>query len=866
MKLKNIATSLIFGMLLGLAPQVASADVSLPAPPKFNDVSLEVLADNDFAVFMGNDQEITRLFYQNTFSWYAQVAGIKTLNVYPGPGETFVYIMPMGGDEYIPPSAGEGGQENWSGRLNNIYLLDYPGAEVAIGRRVPDPRDIIHFGYLLFNNYLPGFTTSANTIADGIFDPSESDVIAATKNLIWGPAVRSNSPDIKVPNISNPVSDCEVACRVERFVPPLPTDAWNFPDGSAVLFRYPISSANLPVNPGDRQVTVTWVDPTSGGTVDEYLIEYKETSQPDTAFKTFGRVPGTARSSTVTGLTNGTPYTLRVTAINSAGSASNLGRSVIPIGTPSRPSNQSYAADNGSVSINFSPPENDGGMAVTNYAYSIDDGANWVTRTPASVDSPITISGLTNNQNYSVRLRAINPYGAGQASLPIAVKPGLSTERTLTYVSGTLASVEGMPSGATLNEGDSFTVSPGPTRTNFTFTGWKDGTVAYAPGDTYTVGASNPTLTAQWVQNSLLGVTPGSRSRVLTWNITAGQSIDVTVAAGPDNSVRIQIPDGALPDGTEVIFWRLLNDDLAKERIDGSKDYLVNLAVTWSIGDDVTTPMDVVNATTPIVLTITNPNIAMGAKAWQIIGNNAQVIGTATRAGVLALQFTEDPVITAANMPPSPIFNTPVSTADGFTVDIINYDSAYTWDDPTVSAGVVSVTTTSGSIRSLVVTGLTVGQSATITQRLLHNSVYQTETVTGAALSPIPVRNSRAVTSIEPVSAAPTVSPGVSTSPTAKPKIIAGFKPGSWLLTKSIKKSLDSLLSTSAKVSEITCIGYTMGPTILKSDQNLANRRALAACSYLIEKAPAGTKIKIWGKTTRERSEGFRRVSVTITE
>lgn len=866
MKIKNIASALLLGMLLGMAPQLASANVTLPAPPKFDEVSLQVLADNDFAVFMGNDQEITRVFYQNTFSWYAQVDAIETLDVFPGPGETYVYIMPMGGDPYIEPNQGEGGQENWSGRLNNIYLLDYPGAEVAVGRSVPDDRDIKHFGYLLFNNYLSGFTTSADAIAWGTYDPSESEVIAATKNLLWSPALRSNSPEIKYSGINNPVSDCEVACKVERFVPPLPTDAWNFPDGSAVLFRYPISSANLPVNPGDRQVTVTWLDPTSGGAVDEYLIEYKETSQPDSAFKTFGRVPGTERSSTVTGLTNGTAYTLRVTAINAAGSASNLGRSVIPIGTPSRPSNQSYAADNGSVSINFSSPENDGGMAVTNYAYSIDDGATWVTRTPASVTSPITITGLTNNQPYSVRLRAINPYGAGQASLPIAVKPGLSTERTLTYVSGTLATVEGLPAGATLNEGDTFTVSPGPTRTNFTFTGWKDGTVSYAPGDTYTVGASNPTLTAQWVQNSLLGVTPGSRSKVLTWNITSGQSIDVTVAAGPDNSVRIQIPDGALPNGTEVIFWRLLNDDLARERIDSSKDYFVNLAVTWAIGDDVNTPMEVVNATTPIVLTITNPNIAMGAKAWQIIGNNAKVIGTATQAGKLALQFTEDPVITAANMPPSPIFNTPVATADGFTVDIINYDAAYTWDDPTVSAGVVSIATTSGSIRSLVVTGLSVGQSATITQRLLHNSVYQTETVTGAALSPIPVRSTRTVTLVEPVSSAPTVSPVVTAPAVAKPKLVTGFKPGSWLLTNSMKKSLSSLLEQNTKVSEITCTGYTMGPTVLKADQSLANRRAVAACSYLLEKAPAGIKIKVWGKTTKERSEAFRRVAVTFTE
>jgi len=58
----------------------------------------------------------------------------------------------------------------------------------------------------------------------------------------------------------------------------------------------------------------------------------------------------------------------------------------------------------------------------------------------------------------------------------------------------------------------------------------------------------------------------------------------------------------------------------------------------------------------------------------------------------------------------TPTFSTPSSTADGFTVQVSNYDGAYTW----------AVTTTAGSATIsnsglVTVTGLTSGQSATVT-------------------------------------------------------------------------------------------------------------------------------------------------------
>jgi hypothetical protein len=82
----------------------------------------------------------------------------------------------------------------------------------------------------------------------------------------------------------------------------------------------------------------------------------------------------------------------------------------------------------------------------------------------------------------------------------------------------------------------------------------------------------------------------------------------------------------------------------------------------------------------------------------------------------------------------TPTFGSPTSTADGFTVSITNYDVAFTWATPTVSAGSVSITSTSGATRVLTVTGLSPGATATITQNTSRTSYSNgTATVSGTA-------------------------------------------------------------------------------------------------------------------------------------
>ena len=102
-----------------------------------------------------------------------------------------------------------------------------------------------------------------------------------------------------------------------------------------------------------------------------------------------------------------------------------------------------------------------------------------------------------------------------------------------------------------------------------------------------------------------------------------------------------------------------------------------------------------------------------------------------TRSGHTA---TSSQVSGAANAVPTAQFSTPVSTATGFTVNVTNYDRAYTYRATIVGgSGRVSVGRASGSTLPLTVTGVAPTASVTvgITTTIAGTSAYNT--VTGDA-------------------------------------------------------------------------------------------------------------------------------------
>jgi hypothetical protein len=89
---------------------------------------------------------------------------------------------------------------------------------------------------------------------------------------------------------------------------------------------------------------------------------------------------------------------------------------------PDAPTNLTATPRNASLAIAFTIA-NDGGSPTTTIESSLDDGTTW-TQAPTPT-SPLLLHDLTNDQPYSVRLRATNAAGTSPASEPIHATPTL---------------------------------------------------------------------------------------------------------------------------------------------------------------------------------------------------------------------------------------------------------------------------------------------------------------------------------------------------------------------------------------------------------------------------------------------------------
>jgi uncharacterized protein (TIGR02145 family) len=165
---------------------------------------------------------------------------------------------------------------------------------------------------------------------------------------------------------------------------------------------------------GNTLASVAFVAPNfNGGSI---ITGYTVTSNPGGFSAT-----GDTSPLNVIGLTNGTAYTFTVIAVNAAGPsiASDPSAAVTPAVTvPDAPTNVVATAGDGSASVAFEAPSNNGGSVITEYfvtsdPFILDIGAKGAT-------SPITYTGLTNGTAYTFTVAAINSVDTSIASAPSA--------------------------------------------------------------------------------------------------------------------------------------------------------------------------------------------------------------------------------------------------------------------------------------------------------------------------------------------------------------------------------------------------------------------------------------------------------------
>lgn len=169
------------------------------------------------------------------------------------------------------------------------------------------------------------------------------------------------------------------------------------------------------VTAGNGQVLVSVTPGSGGGTPDSYVA----TASPSGASCTVA-VPAT--SCAITGLTNGTDYTVTVVAKNAAGSstASTASAAVEPDAdlpeAPATPGTPVVTSDDRSAKVTVTPGT--GGGAPDTYTVSASPGtASCEVKAPAT---SCVVTGLTNGTAYTFTVTASNRGGVSSASAPSA--------------------------------------------------------------------------------------------------------------------------------------------------------------------------------------------------------------------------------------------------------------------------------------------------------------------------------------------------------------------------------------------------------------------------------------------------------------
>jgi subtilisin family serine protease len=169
------------------------------------------------------------------------------------------------------------------------------------------------------------------------------------------------------------------------------------------------------LTPGDGTAVVQWTAPSNGGSaITGYSVRvYRGNSQV-----TVVSVPGTATSTTVSGLTNGTAYTFVVSAQNAAGVGAVSARSgaVVPRTVPSAPTITSVTAGKSAASVAWAAAAN-GGSAVSAYVVRVYRGTSLLAKiTVPARKTLLTVPRLTVGAEHSFTVTAVNAAGAGPVS------------------------------------------------------------------------------------------------------------------------------------------------------------------------------------------------------------------------------------------------------------------------------------------------------------------------------------------------------------------------------------------------------------------------------------------------------------------
>jgi RHS repeat-associated protein len=164
----------------------------------------------------------------------------------------------------------------------------------------------------------------------------------------------------------------------------------------------------------DRAATVTWTTPADNGAP---ISGYTLTAYQGSTVAGTGTAAAGATSGSVGGLSNGTTYTIGVTASNGIGTGpTGMSNTVMPASVPLAPASISATAGDTTATVTWAAA-NANGDPLTGYrlvTYLPDNSVLSTTSLP--IQTSTTVTGLSNGTAYTFTVAGVNGLGTGAAS------------------------------------------------------------------------------------------------------------------------------------------------------------------------------------------------------------------------------------------------------------------------------------------------------------------------------------------------------------------------------------------------------------------------------------------------------------------
>ncbi len=305
------------------------------------------------------------------------------------------YAAAAGAPEILSAAAGDGGVKiSWS------HVEGASGYKIYI--------DTIYMS-------TAGMNTTSMTTTSGAIDIAGGD--STSPGAIYLEEADGEAGRQRVENVDGTTYEYNVQNLTNGTLYYIAVTAVNAQGESSLSNQAGAVPSGIPVPPGgvlaaagNSEIVLTWNS--AAGAV-SYKIYKSETS--GVYGTAIASVDGTVLSYRAAGLTKGKTYYFVIRAVNEHGASKNSDEiSAVAIAVPGAPAGVSAVAGNGSVTISFVPPEDNGGSPITGYIVTSSPGGITATGT----GNTIVVTGLNNGTSYRFTVRAENSAGSSPESTP----------------------------------------------------------------------------------------------------------------------------------------------------------------------------------------------------------------------------------------------------------------------------------------------------------------------------------------------------------------------------------------------------------------------------------------------------------------